>query len=1039
MRTSRAPSPSSLMAVGLLAVMAVGSFWTAPAHGQFPRIQEIHIDQPSIDLNEHFKIAGVPGTSLDGLTYVVLGDHPGSGVIEEATDLSGHTIPASGLFVVAESTFSLGTADLTTVLDFENSDNVTHLLVSGFTGSSDQDLDPDDDGVLDEIPWTSVVDKIAVIKEENPPVGTEWHYGPPTIGPHGSRSPQHVYRCFGDWRIFDSRPKSGGDDGSVTIRIPLRFEPDMVIRLARDEGWEIPASRVVGDPTDGTCLVLATFDLVNQPLGFWHLVVEYQDGEVFMGPNVFTVVESQPADLWIDVIGRPAIRLGREASYQVLYGSSKDVDFADVLFWIAVPNNVEAAMDLPYLVDVGSGFDDLADPIGGLKYLWFYADQLGPGETRTANLRIRILSPSTIQIHAGIIEGDWIIERTDPAARLHDASPKGSAMRKSLSAGDLVFKSGEPSDPYPAGHVGISYIDGGGSVWVLDFVRDGVCHLSGAFCDGRPRKIPFADWSPGPGTYQGSATPPGISSEQADHAAENANDAYAAWQQSGEPAVPFFLPPRENPVGLLPAARNCVNWVNDQYRAAGYEPPWIGWSSPGMLYAWSTGVLWPQPRYEAFKLFQNFSLQLLSDPAVWQAVEYRTLTTTVTTVASFDPNEKVGSQGSGGLQYLSADEELRYLILFENLETATAPAQEVVITDLLDPDTMDVDTLELLAISFGDTVISLPRGTMSYTGEVRVPGQVLEEIIVRINVSFDPVTSLLTWRLTTIDPATGDPPSDPFEGFLPPNLEPPEGDGSVLFTARPKEGLVTGTEIYNSASIVFDVNPPIDTGEWLNTIDNSAPQSHVVALEAQQCWVSFEVEWMGTDEGAGVRDYTIFVSEDGSTYAPWLVDASDTAGIFAGLAGQSYWFKSTCRDHTGNREEPPLDHDAMTTIAEGHDNDQDQQLSSCDNCPDDPNPDQLDDDGDQVGNVCDLCPGHDDHQDADGDAVPDGCDQCLGNDAAGDGDGDQVCADIDCDDSDPSAAYIDVCGVCGGDDSTCLIFADGFESGETTAWTSASG
>ena len=45
-----------------------------------------------------------------------------------------------------------------------------------------------------------------------------------------------------------------------------------------------------------------------------------------------------------------------------------------------------------------------------------------------------------------------------------------------------------------------------------------------------------------------------------------------------------------------------------------------------------------------------------------------------------------------------------------------------------------------------------------------------------------------------------------------------------------------------------------------------------------------------------------------------------------------------------------------------------------DNCPNDANPDQNDSDGDGNGDVCDLCPGHDDSADADGDGIPDGCD-----------------------------------------------------------------
>ena len=106
-------------------------------------INEIRIDQASADDDEYFELAnqGAAPVSLDGYFYLVIGDGSGgSKVIEEVVDLSGNTIAANGFFVVAESSFSLATADITESLSFENSDNVTHILVQGFSGSNGDDL-----------------------------------------------------------------------------------------------------------------------------------------------------------------------------------------------------------------------------------------------------------------------------------------------------------------------------------------------------------------------------------------------------------------------------------------------------------------------------------------------------------------------------------------------------------------------------------------------------------------------------------------------------------------------------------------------------------------------------------------------------------------------------------------------------------------------------------------------------------------------------------------------------------------------------------
>lgn len=194
------------------------------------RINEIRIDQAGTDNEEYFELAGNAGTDLTGLTYIVLGDGTvGSGVIESVTDLTGFSIPADGHFLAAESTFGTGllftgiVPDLNAGaagLNFENGDTVTHMLVSGFTGMNGDDLDIDDDGVLDVLPWTAIVDSVAL----TPSPQTEFPYSPTVVGPDGTFVPGQVKRCadyFGGWRVgvFEADPLLGGEDTPGTANL----------------------------------------------------------------------------------------------------------------------------------------------------------------------------------------------------------------------------------------------------------------------------------------------------------------------------------------------------------------------------------------------------------------------------------------------------------------------------------------------------------------------------------------------------------------------------------------------------------------------------------------------------------------------------------------------------------------------------------------------------------------------------------------------------------------------------------------------------
>jgi hypothetical protein len=166
-------------------------------------LNELRANQSGDDTDEYFELIGDPGASLDGLTLIAIGDGSSdspNGIIEEAVDLNGLAINAAGFFVVGGPKMLLGTPDYAYELNFESGDQVTFMLVSGFTGAMDDDLDTDDDGVLDTMPWDAVLDCVAFIEEADE--YSDHVYCTTTAGPDGVYAPGGARKCpdaDGDW------------------------------------------------------------------------------------------------------------------------------------------------------------------------------------------------------------------------------------------------------------------------------------------------------------------------------------------------------------------------------------------------------------------------------------------------------------------------------------------------------------------------------------------------------------------------------------------------------------------------------------------------------------------------------------------------------------------------------------------------------------------------------------------------------------------------------------------------------------------------
>lgn len=312
-------------------------------------ISEIRIDQPSTDNDEYFELAGAPGASLDGLTYLVIGDGSGgSGVIENVTDLSGQTIGSSGFFVAAESTFTLGTANFVTDLNFENSDNVTHLLVAGFSGADGDDLDIDDDGVLDVTPWAERVDLIALVEEENPPSGTEYHYGPPSVGPDGSFVPAHAYLCEDGWRIGAFDPVGGVDTPGVENACEVIVQSARIHEVQGDG-----ASVAITDPVLVEAIVVGDFQEDGELSAFF---IQEEDADVDGDPDTSEGIMVFCGSCATDVnVGDLVQVTGQPGEFFDMSQIDATVDFGDVSI-------VSSGNDLPTVTEItlpAASFDTL--------------------------------------------------------------------------------------------------------------------------------------------------------------------------------------------------------------------------------------------------------------------------------------------------------------------------------------------------------------------------------------------------------------------------------------------------------------------------------------------------------------------------------------------------------------------------------------------------------------------------------------------------------------------------------------------------------
>ncbi|NLX56992.1 MAG: S8 family serine peptidase [Planctomycetaceae bacterium] len=286
-------------------------------------------------------------------------------------------------------------------------------------------------------------------------------------------------------------------------------------------------------------------------------------------------------------------------------------------------------------------------------------------------------------------------------------------------------------------------------------------------------------------------------------------------------------------------------------------------------------------------------------------------------VYPLDPNDITGPAGYGDEHWVEADRKLDYMIRYENdPEFATAPAQKVTITQLLDPD-LDYRTFRLRDFGFGGLVFDVPDNRAFYSTRIDLTED--RGYFVDVTAGIDIQTGQAFWTFVTIDPETGEQPLAADVGFLAINDENGSGEGYVTYSVRAKRTAETGDRIDALARIVFDTNEPMDTPPIFNTLDAGDPQSHVMPLPETAEAASFLVSWTGSDAegGSGLAAFTVFVSDNDGPFVPWMVGTHLIEAEFLGREGHRYAFYSVAFDNAGNQEGVPTAPDAVTVTPGG--------------------------------------------------------------------------------------------------------------------------
>ncbi len=295
---------------------------------------------------------------------------------------------------------------------------------------------------------------------------------------------------------------------------------------------------------------------------------------------------------------------------------------------------------------------------------------------------------------------------------------------------------------------------------------------------------------------------------------------------------------------------------------------------------------------------------------------------------SHDPNEKRGPKGYGDRHAVAAGSTMSYTIMFENKATA-GPASVVRVTDQLEAG-FDLRRFRLGEFAWGDTVVDVAENRPFHLQTIRLASGMDLTLLGTV----DPRTRTATWEFRTIDPQTGQIPANPLLGFLPPNDDNHAGEGHVTFFITPAEDIAGGTEVKNTATIIFDTNEAIVTNETSHLVTRANLDTGVGIEMAEQTRArrdgvqTFDGDFLtvtwGVRDGSDALDldapgagFDVYHAVGDGPYTLWKSGTKATSATLAVTRGLTYRFYSVARDGAGNIEPAPYQPDLTVRILHG--------------------------------------------------------------------------------------------------------------------------